>query len=171
MRVAGVDDRLPYNPPSVRTLHGLGFAAAAIATILTAAQVAGAASSTPVRPAWLPADATEMSDCVEALGYVYWNPKRLPFGPTYGVYDGKPIFEEIMIAQSDFKRGTNFNDVAKPVPPFPVDHIDIWFAPHGHDGFAQPHYDVMLFFVPHADHMHLCGNTSGKPPDFVLQER
>src|ERR1700724_568046 len=119
------------------------------------------AASPPARPAWLPADATETSGCVPALGVIYWNPKRLPFGPTYGVVDGKPVFEEIMVGKSDLARGTNFNDVAKPVPPFPVDHVDIWYAPHGHDGFPQPHYDILLLFVPHATHMHLCNNRSG----------
>jgi len=146
-------------------------AAALAACAASASALRAQADPSPsARPAWLPADATEMSDCVEALGYVYWNPKRLPFGPTYGANGGKPIFEEIMIAKSDFERGKNFEDVAKPMPPFPVDHVDIWFAPHGHDGFTQPHYDILFFFVPHAAHMHLCGNTSGKPPDFVLQE-
>ncbi len=104
------------------------------------------------------------------MGDIYWNPKRLPFGPTYGVHDGKPVFEEIMIAQSDFARGFDLDDAAKPVPPFPVDHVDVWFAPHGHDGFTAPHYDVMLVFMPHKAHMHLCGNASGKRPDFVLQQ-
>jgi hypothetical protein len=154
-----------------RIISLLAASAAACAAFTTPVLAAGPAASATARPSWLPADATEMSDCVGALGYVYWNPKRLPFGPTYGVYDGKPIFEEIMISRADFERGTNFEDAGKPVPPFPVDHVDIWFAPHGHDGFTQPHYDVLLFFVPHVEHMHLCGNTSGKPPDFVLQDR
>jgi len=146
-------------------------AAAAAAVIATPVRAADPPTAAAARPAWLPADATAMSGCVEALGYIYWNPKRLPFGPTYGVYGGKPIFEEIMISQDDFKRGTNFNDVARPAPPFPVDHVDIWFAPHGHDGFTQPHYDILFFFVPHDKHMFLCGNSSGKPPDFVQQDR
>jgi hypothetical protein len=122
------------------------------------------------RPSWLPTDATATASCVEALGDIYWNPKRLPFGPTYGVHDGKPVFEEVMIAQRDFQRGFDLNDVAKPVPPFLVDHVDIWFVPHGHEGFEQPHYDILLVFMPHATHMHLCGNTSGALPDFVLPQ-
>lgn len=130
----------------------------------------GVARGTDIaRPSWLPADATAVAPCVEALGDIYWNPKRLPFGPTYGVHDGKPVFEEVMISQRDFEKGFDLNDVGKPVPPFPVDHIDIWFAPHGHDGFPSPHYDIMLVFMPHAEHMHLCGNKSGAMPDFVLQ--
>jgi len=123
------------------------------------------------RPAWLPADATAVAPCVAALGDIYWNPKRLPFGPTYGVHDGKPVFEEVMISRHDFNRGFDLNDVGKPVPPFPIDHMDIWFAPHGHDGFPSPHYDVLLVFMPHSEHMRLCGNTRGAMPDFVLPQR
>jgi len=129
------------------------------------------AATDAARPSWLPADATATASCVEALGDIYWNPKRLPFGPTYGVHDGKPVFQEVMVSQRDFEKGFNLNDVGKPVPPFPVDHVDIWFAPRGHDGFPSPHYDIMLVFMPHAEHMHLCGNTSGAMPDFVLQTR
>ena len=139
-----------------------------LVALAIAAATLGAADP---RPSWLPADATAVAPCVEALGDVYWDPKRLPFGPTYGVHDGKPVFEEIMVARDDFEKGFDLENVARPVPPFPVDHVDVWFAPHGHDGFTSAHYDILLVFVPHAEHMHLCGNTSGLPPDFVLQNR
>lgn len=138
--------------------------------VLAAAAATTLAAAYP-RPAWLPADATAVAPCVEALGDVYWDPKKLPFGPTYGVQAGKPVFEEIMVSQADFAKGIDLENVARPVPPFPIDHVDIWFAPHGHDGFEQPHYDILLVFMPHAEHMHLCGNASGEPPDFVLRER
>ena len=53
----------------------------------------------------IPSDATESAACVPALGDIYWNPKKLPFGPTYGVYQGRLIFEEFMISQADFAAG------------------------------------------------------------------
>lgn len=138
------------------------------AVLAFAAATLGAADQ---RPSWVPADATAVAPCVEALGDIYWDPKKLPFGPTYGVHDGKPVFEEIMVAQRDFEKGFNLEDVARPVPPFHVDHVDIWFAPHGHDGFTAPHYDILLVFMRHAEHMHLCGDSSGRPPDFVASKR
>ena len=35
----------------------------------------------------------------------------------------------------------------------PIDHVDINWEAHGHHGFPVPHYDIHLYFVPHAEHM------------------
>lgn len=121
------------------------------------------------RPAFIPADATESAQCVPALGDVYWNPATLPFGPTYGAYKGRPVFEEFMIAQKDFEHGKNWQNIPQNVRGAKVNHVDIWFAPHGHDGAPQPHYDVIIFFMPHAEHMKVC-NPSGRLPSFVLPQ-
>jgi len=121
------------------------------------------------RPSFIPKDATESALCVPALGHVYWNPAKLPFGPTYGAYKGRPIFEEFMISPKDFERGKNWQNIAVPISGFKIDHVDIWFAPHGHPGAEKPHYDILLFYVPHAQHMKIC-NPSGALPSFVLQE-
>jgi hypothetical protein len=127
-----------------------------------------ALATTTARPAFIPKDATAMAPCVAGLGDVYWNPAKLPFGPTYGAYDGKPIFEEFMISQKEFAQGRNWQNISVPIRGYSVDHVDVWFAPHGHEGAPAPHYDIILFFVPHSAHMKLC-NPSGKLPDFVLQ--
>jgi len=118
-------------------------------------------------PAFIPKDATASASCVEGLGDVYWNPAKLPFGPTYGAYKGKPIFEEFMISQQEFAKGRNWENIGVDIRGHRVDHVDIWFAPRGHDGAPEPHYDIILFFVPHATHMKMC-NPSGKLPGFVL---
>ncbi len=119
-------------------------------------------------PPFLPQDATEKAACVRALGDVYWNPKKLPFGPTFGAYKGRPVFQEMMISRADFERGKNWNSIAAQIKRYAVDHVDIWYAPHGHDGAQMPHYDIMLFYLPHGQHMKIC-NPSGKPPSFILQ--
>jgi hypothetical protein len=121
-------------------------------------------------PVFIPKDATASALCVPALGDVYWNPSKLPFGPTYGAYKGRPIFEEFMISQKDFGRGQNWQNIQVPIGGFKIDHVDIWFAQHGHPGAEQPHYDVILFYVPHAQHMKIC-NPLGALPSFVLQDR
>jgi len=90
------------------------------------------------RPAFVPKDATATARCVAGLGDVYWNPAKLPFGPTYGAYKGQPIFEEFMISQEDLARGRNWQDIRMPIRGYAVDHIDIWFAPHEHDGAPNP---------------------------------
>ena len=122
------------------------------------------------RPGFIPKDATESARCVPALGDVYWNPAKLPFGPTYGAYKGRPIFEEFMISQKDFAHGRNWQNIQVPIGGSKIDHVDIWFVPHGHPGAEQPHYDVILSYVPHAQHMKIC-NPSGALPSFVLHNR
>jgi len=121
------------------------------------------------RPTFLPNDATATARCVAGLGDVYWNPAKLPFGLTYGAYNGRLVFEEFMISQKDFTRGRNWQDIRTPIRGYAVDHVDIWFAPHGHDGAPEPHYDIILFYVPHAVHMKIC-NPSGRLPGFVLHD-
>lgn len=74
----------------------------------------------------------------------------------------------VMISQKAFAQGRNWQNIGVPIRGYSVDHADVWFAPHGHEGAPAPHYDIILFFVPHAVHMKLC-NPSGKLPDFVLQ--
>ena len=132
--------------------------------IVSIAAVAIAAA----RPAFVPKDATATAKCVAGLGDVYWNPAELPFGPTYGAYNGKPVFEEFMVSQKDFARGRNWQNIRVPIRGYSVDHVDVWFAQHGHDGALEPHYDIILFYVPHAEHMKYC-NPSGRLPSFVLQ--
>ena len=119
-------------------------------------------------PSMIPSDSAESAACVPALGDVYWNPQKLPFGPTYGVYKGRLIFEEFMISQADFAVGKNWENIRAVSTTVPLNHVDVWFAPHGHDGFPEPHYDVILFFVPHDEHMKIC-NPSGKLPSFLQQ--
>ncbi len=65
-------------------------------------------------PSFIPKDASESARCVGGLGDVYWNPAKLPFGPTYGAYKGRPVFEEFMISQKEFAGGRNWQDIAVP---------------------------------------------------------
>jgi len=123
-------------------------------------------AASPPPPPFTPPPGAQSAKCVAALGDIYWIPKMLPFGPVYGAFNGKLVFEEYMIPQRDFEIGRNWQDLGVKSRGTPVDHVDIWFASHGHDGAPMPHYDVILFFVPHAEHMRYC-NPSGALPDFV----
>ena len=138
-----------------------------VASRLIAAAAAFVLIAAGPQPApFTPPAGAQSAKCVEALGDVYWIPKLLPLGPIYGVFDGKLVFEEYMIPQRDFETGKSWQDLGIKSRGVPVDHVDIWFAPHGHDGATMPHYDVILFFVPHTEHMKYC-NPSGRLPDFV----
>src|SRR5438309_1120611 len=55
-----------------------------------------------VHPAGIPKDALLVSPCIVDMGEHWANPRNLPVGPIYGVYNGKPVFSEIMIDQKAF---------------------------------------------------------------------
>jgi len=128
---------------------------------LTASGAAAAAAQ--ARPAGLPAGVIQISPCVATMGEHWANPKTLPFGPIYGVYDGKVVFTEIMVDQKLFEQGKGWRDVLRPLPGHAIDHVDIAFNPHGHEGYPIPHYDIHSYYVPHAVHMAYCPNGIPNP--------
>jgi hypothetical protein len=118
-------------------------------------------------PAGLPAGVVPLMGCIPSMGYHYAKAKDEPFGPFYGYYSGKPVFTEIMISATQFAGGKSWDEQLKPLPGYTINHVDIWWEPHGHPGYLVPHYDVHAWYVPHAEHMKYCGNTSGKKPAFL----
>ena len=127
----------------------------------TAAAPAGAPQLPPqptVRPAGIPADALLVSPCVKGMGEHWANLKTLPFGPIYGVYQGKPVFTEIMIDKKAFAAGKTYLDDLRPLPGYAIDHVDIEYVPYGHAGYPIPHYDVHAYYVAHAVHEAYCPN-------------
>ncbi len=118
-------------------------------------------------PAGLPADVEPVMGCIPAMGFHYAAKKDLPFGPIYGYFNGKPVFTEVMITKTKFEAGSDWNGLLKPLPGYTINHVDIWWEPHGHPGYLVPHYDVHAWYVPHAEHMKYCNNKSGTRPAFV----
>ena len=86
---------------------------------------------------------------VPAMGEHWANPVAgdLPTGPIYGVYKGKLIFLEYMIAQEDFAAGESWPNLSGMEGLPPVDHVSIGFEPQGHEGFEVPHYDIHMYFL------------------------
>jgi hypothetical protein len=118
-------------------------------------------------PAGLPPDVVPLMGCIPTMGYHYANPKNLPFGPIYGWYNGKPTFTEIMVDQKDFAKGMSWSSQLQPLPGYKIDHVDIWFEPHGHPGYLIPHYDIHAWYIPASQYMYFCHNTSGKKPAWL----
>jgi len=118
-------------------------------------------------PPGLPADVVPELGCIPTMGFHYAAPGNWPIGPIYGWYNGKPTFTEVMLPQSAFDKGMSWTDVLKPLPGYQIDHVDIWFEPHGHPGYAVPHYDINAWYVGTQSHMYWCGNTSGKKPAWL----
>jgi hypothetical protein len=124
----------------------------ALLSIVAFARSACAYAAVPT----LPPGFVQVSPCIATMGEHWGNPKTLPFGPYYGVYNGRVVFTEVMIAQADFARGKNFEQILNPLPGHAIDHVDIDFEPHGHPGFLIPHYDVHAYYVPHSAHEAFC---------------
>lgn len=97
---------------------------------------------------------------VPAMGEHWANPKQMPNGPIYGVYNGKLVFLEYMFAQNDFVKGVNHTnlDGMKGLPSPSVVQSDVEFQPHGHPGFDIPHYDLHHYFISDEE-QHKIGTT------------
>ncbi|MFC5469312.1 hypothetical protein ACFPPD_11320 [Cohnella suwonensis] len=99
----------------------------------------------------LPEGSVKISEVVPAMGEHWANPQagELPVGPIYGVYDGKLVFLEYMIAQDDFVKGKSLINLRgmKGVPSPAVVQLDAEFQPQGHPGFEAPHYDIHAYFI------------------------
>ena len=121
----------------------------------------------PPHPRGLPSDVQPMGGCIPTMGFHYANPKNWPFGPIYGWYRGKVTFSEVMIPQSAFAQGKSWSEILQPLPGHSIDHVDIWFEPHGHPGYMVPHYDIHAWYVGHKEHMTYCNNPSGTKPAWL----
>lgn len=103
----------------------------------------------------LPKNVVQISPVIPGMGEHWADPKDLPLGPIYGVSEGRVIFLEFMIDRATLAQGKSFTELASKagIKLPPVDHMDIDWEPKGHHGFVVPHYDIHLYFVPHAMHM------------------
>jgi len=97
----------------------------------------------------LPAGTVKVSPPIPGMGEHWANPKDLPLGPIYCVMHGKVVCAEFMVSQKDFANGRSFerlrfglNDKQPP-----INHLELNFQPHGHEGFEVPHYDLHMYFI------------------------
>lgn len=125
------------------------------ASIIALATPAFAEDSSLPDASQLPKNVVQISGIVPQMGEHWANPADLPLGPIYGVSAGKVTFLEFMIDKQALAKGTSFLELASKagIPLPPLDHLDINYEPHGHEGYTVPHYDVHLYFVPHPEHM------------------
>ncbi len=115
--------------------------------------VAGCARPAPKME--LPAGAQKLSDVIPAMGEHWADLAQMPLGPIYLVYKGEVIGLEYMWTE-DMMQAVSIPTPAGPeefnaLVPLPVgvtvDHVDIAFMEHGHEGFEVPHWDMHLSFI------------------------
>jgi hypothetical protein len=134
-----------------------------IVSLLAALAAAALPPQPAVRPAGMPTGVLKLSPCVATMGEHWADPRNMPFGPIYGVYDGKIVFTEVMIDQKSFEQGKGWRNILHPLAGHRIDHVDIAFNPHGHEGYPVPHYDVHAYYVAHAVHENYCPNGIPNP--------
>lgn len=118
-----------------------------------------------VRPAGIPADALLVSPCIATMGEHWANPKNLPVGPIYGVWQGKAVFTEIMVTMAQLQKGFSWSDLHA-LPGYTIDHVDFEFEPNGHKGLPVPHYDLHAYYVSPAEQAKICPNGM---PDHAME--
>ena len=95
------------------------------------------------------------------MGEHWANPSQLPLGPIYLVDKGEVIGIEYMWTEDMMQElsiptpaGPEELSVLVPLPiGVTVDHADVAFMHHGHEGFEVPHWDIHLYFTTHEGHM------------------
>lgn len=108
-----------------------------------------------VRPAGIPAKAMLLSPCVAGMGEHWGIPQQLPMGPIYGVWNGKPVFTEIMLTTAQLEHGISYDDL-RALPGYHIDHVNVEYEPHGHEGLPVPHYDIHAYYVSVAVEKSIC---------------
>jgi hypothetical protein len=142
--------------------------AAAFALCVTLARVSAAPAAPmlppqpAVRPAGIPADAVKVSPCIASMGEHWASLKNLPMGPIYGVWQGKPVFTEMMVSVKQLQQGFSYADIHA-LPGYTIDHVDFEYEPNGHEGFPVPHYDIHAYYVSPAVQATICPNGIPDP--------
>jgi hypothetical protein len=97
----------------------------------------------------LPKGVIPLTPSVPKMGEHWAVPETMPLGPIYGVEKGKLVFIEQMPAQEVFIKGENIVnlDGMKGLPSPSINHSNIEFQEHGHEGFEVPHYDIHHYFI------------------------
>jgi uncharacterized protein len=88
----------------------------------------------------------KLPDFVPGIGELYVVPSTLPAGPFLAYdHEGKLVSSVYMIPVKDIEAKKKFDDLN--VAKEKVDHVSMYYNA-GHPGVAEPHYHVVLWYVP-----------------------
>jgi hypothetical protein len=138
------------------------FALAATAARANAAPEMQLPPQPAVHPQGIPAEAVLVSPCIAGMGEHWIALKDAPTGPIYGVWQGKPVFTEIMVPVTELQKGFSYANL-QALPGYTIDHVDFKFEPNGHEGMPVPHYDLHAYYVTAAVQATICPNGIPDP--------
>ncbi len=97
----------------------------------------------------LPSDVSKLAECVPGKGEQYINPKDIPEGPIYNVWNGKIIGVEYML---DLKQVEDKNLIPNlSLFNTSYDHVDVNYLKEGHAGFMEPHSIIDIYTISHSE--------------------
>ncbi len=127
---------------------------------MVAALLVGSVACAPAAPKMeLPEGAAKLSDVIPAMGEHWANLAQMPLGPIYLVNKGEVIGIEYMWTEDMMQELSiptpEGPEEFKALVPLPVgvtvDHVDVAFISHGHEGFEVPHWDMHAYFISQAE--------------------
>jgi len=87
-----------------------------------------------------------LPDFLPGMGTLYVDPKTLPVGPFLAYdRDGKLVSSIYMVPLKDVEAHKSFDNLGAAKEK--VDHVDLYFNA-GHPGVAEPHYHIVVWYVP-----------------------
>ncbi len=109
----------------------------------------------------LPSGTVQLTPAIPGMGEHWANPEDMPLGPIYLVYQEEVIGIEYMYSQDMLGEVSiptpegveTFYELANLGVNHRLDHFDVGFMPHGHEGFDGPHWDIHAYYVSHAEHL------------------
>lgn len=131
---------------------GRGIRLLALGLLLLLGSGRGAAAQAVAPPGGDYQKASEVAglpDFFPGLGTLYVQPKTLPGGP-YLAYDrqGHLVSSVYMVSLKEIDGHQKLNFAG--VPDMAVDHVDIRYSA-GHPSMPDPHYHVILWYIPAAE--------------------
>lgn len=141
------------NVRSTHLVQRLGSLALGLGIALTLAVTPVAASEEQpgLRPIeWTPPPGVvKITDCVPYMGEHWARREDMPFGPIYTVHKDRLISIEYMPSQQALEDGKSWQNLTFHYRgrPLTIDHANIDFMEHGHEGYEVPHYDMHFFVV------------------------
>lgn len=109
----------------------------------------------------LPQGTVQLTPAIPGMGEHWANLEDIPLDPIYLVYQGEVIGIEYMYSQDMLSEisiptpegAETFLELANLGVEYQVDHFDVGFTDHGHEGFEAAHWDIRVYYISHAEHM------------------